>query len=38
MNDAFISELSKREIAKVNDILSKKGITRRIVTETKLPS
>ena len=30
MNDAFISELSKREIAKVNDILSKKGITRRI--------
>jgi hypothetical protein len=38
MNGAFNSELSKREIAKVNDILSKKGITRRIVSETKLPS
>jgi len=31
MNDAFINELSKREVNMVNDILSKKGITRRIV-------
>ena len=31
MNGAFNSELSKKEIAKVNDILSKKSITRRIV-------
>jgi hypothetical protein len=38
MNGAFNSELSKREFAMVNEILSKKGITRRIVTETKLPS
>jgi len=35
MNGAFNSELSKREFAMVNDILSKKGITRRIVVETK---
>jgi hypothetical protein len=32
LNGAFNSELSKREIAKVNDILSKKGINRRITT------
>jgi hypothetical protein len=32
LNGAFNSELSKREITKVNDILSKKGITRRITT------
>jgi hypothetical protein len=38
MNGAFNSELTKKEIAKVNDILSKKGITRRIVIETKLPA
>jgi len=31
MNGAFNSELSGREITMVNDILSKKGITRRIV-------
>jgi hypothetical protein len=31
MNGAFNSELSKREVAMVNDILSQKGITRRIV-------
>ena len=31
MNGAFNSELSKREINMANDILSKKGITRRIV-------
>ena len=31
MNGAFNSELTKKEIAKVNDILSKKSITRRIV-------
>jgi hypothetical protein len=30
MNGEFNSELSKREITMVNDILSKKGITRRI--------
>jgi len=30
MNGAFNSELSRREITMVNDILSKKGITRRI--------
>jgi hypothetical protein len=30
MNGAFNSELSKREITMVNDILSKKGITRSI--------
>jgi hypothetical protein len=30
MNGAFNSELSKREVRMVNDILSKKGITRRI--------
>jgi hypothetical protein len=30
MNGAFNSELSKKEIGQVNDILSKKGITRRI--------
>jgi hypothetical protein len=35
MNGAFNSELSKREFAMVNEILSKKGITRRIVVETK---
>jgi hypothetical protein len=35
MNGAFNSELSKREFAMVNDILSKKGITRRIVVEAK---
>jgi hypothetical protein len=35
MNGAFNSELSKREISMVNDILSKKGISRRIeVLET----
>jgi hypothetical protein len=38
MNGAFNSELTKKEIAKANDILSKKGITRRIVLETKLPA
>lgn len=38
MNGAFNSELSKREIRMANDILSQKGITRRIVSETKLPS
>ena len=38
MNGAFNSELSKREITKANDILSQKGITRRIVLETKLPA
>jgi hypothetical protein len=31
MNGAFNSELSGREITMVNDILTKKGITRRIV-------
>jgi hypothetical protein len=31
MNGAFNSELSKREVAMVNDILSKKGVTRRII-------
>jgi len=31
MNGAFNSELSKREIRMANDILSQKGITRRIV-------
>jgi hypothetical protein len=31
MNGAFNSELSRREITMVNDILTKKGITRRIV-------
>jgi hypothetical protein len=31
MNGAFNSELSKREITMANDILSQKGITRRIV-------
>jgi hypothetical protein len=30
MNGAFNSELSKRELTMVNDILSKKGITKRI--------
>jgi hypothetical protein len=30
MNGAFINELSKREVSMANDILSKKGITRRI--------
>jgi hypothetical protein len=30
MNGAFASELTQKEIASVNDILSKKGITRRI--------
>lgn len=30
MNSAFINELSKKEVVMVNDILSKKGITRRI--------
>ena len=30
MNGAFNSELSKREVRMVNDILSKKGISRRI--------
>ena len=30
MNGAFNSELTKKEIADVNDILSKKGVTRRI--------
>jgi hypothetical protein len=30
MNGAFNSELSKREIAMANEILSKKGVTRRI--------
>lgn len=32
MNGAFNSELSQREIRMANDILSKKGITRRITT------
>jgi hypothetical protein len=32
MNGAFNNELSKKEILKVNDILSKKGITKRITT------
>lgn len=37
MNGAFNSELSKREIRMANDILSQKGITRRIdvLTSTK---
>ena len=34
MNGAFNSELSKREITKANDILSQKGITRRITPLT----
>jgi hypothetical protein len=33
MNDAFVNELSKREVNMVNDILSKKGITRKITIE-----
>lgn len=32
LNGAFNSELSKREVAMVNDILNKKGITRRITS------
>lgn len=37
MNGAFNSELSGKEITMVNDILSKKGITRRIIIDS-LPS
>lgn len=37
MNGAFNSELSEKEIQMANDILSKKGITRRIIIDA-LPS
>jgi hypothetical protein len=30
MNGAFVNELSKREVTMANDILSQKGVTRRI--------